>query len=763
MTPPVPEDPSAPLPESNVEGSRPRNGETRTAADADGAVPPETLAEAPTTRPASVPPAPDGDPDPPPTAPTLVDDPDATASHIPPSRDAEDAVPATADDAPASDAARLASWTPPQTSSGCRDLSGAAGWPQIEGYEILGQLGRDGQGQVYHAREKRLGLEVALKIPHRQGGEWAEMFLREAQALARVNHPNVVEIKAYDVRDEVAFFTMRLVRGPNLARIIERARKHGRPHRLSGRELCRVLGLDPDKLCPELREAMRDRRPWYRFVALWMAQAADGLAAAFQQGVLHRDIKPTNLILDEDGRVVVVDFGLARSLRERPDPTARGVSGTPPYIAPERVLGDWTRTDQRADIWALGATLYELLTWQRAYPRSGMGVLQDIATKDPTPPRACVGSVPPALEQICQRMMHRDPDQRYHDYRELSVDLRTFATRNRRTGPRAAPWVAAAAVVLLSTGGFAWWRGWLPRPATRGRPVGAIAKASGLGGAVDPHEPRIEPPRRDPRPAPTPEPQPGKQPRSAPPPGQPEPAREPEPKPQRPADQPKGNPPPAGNPPAKTPPGPQPSNVAPARRVILLFAEQDLNTRDSRPAEPNPDLAGLLRDALERRLDFEINAGRVELRDAPLTDELLKREQVIELARQQGANTVGYIRLRARPIQKVTGLKYGDETVYRWRVTLACELIDVASGRTLATPASSGEATVAAVPIVGSQHDYRWRFDDSGGREQHTHNSKAYEPPGEFPGPSENDTVRELVVKVAKRLVVTIRRLGEAP
>ncbi len=665
-----------------------------------------------------------------PTAPTLPDDPAPYSCRSGEVSPPPSGLPPTEASQPGSSEVRLRDPTPPRTSSAASRLHEATDAPQIEGYEILGQLGRDGQGQVYHAREKRLGLEVALKIPHRFEGAWAEMFLREARALARVNHRNVVEIKAYDVRDDVAFFTMRLVRGPNLVRIVRRAREHGRADRLSGPELCSLLGLDPHKLCPELREAMRSGRPWFRFVALWIAQAADGLGAAHEHGVLHRDVKPSNLILDEDGRVVVVDFGLARPLREQPDPAALGVTGTLPYLAPERVLGDWARVDHRADIWALGATLYELLALRRAYGRRGRDVLQQIATKDPPRPRDYVATIPPALERICRRMIERDPDRRYDDYHALAAALRAFA----RTGvggsvPRR-PLVlggAAALALLAAAGGL----GYALSHGSNGSPA-AVVQAPGQ--PAPPHAEPVREPQSENRQAPRPAP---------------------------------GEPAAPGRalPKEPSPPGAAAAALPDVRErlVLLLVAEQDLNTRDTRPPEPDSDLAELLRAALERRLAERIDAGRVELRDAPLGDEPLRREQAVALAREQGAHVVALTRLRARPVQKITGLQYGDETVYRWKVTLACELIDVRTGRTLRNAAASDEATVAAVPIVGSQHDYRWRFDESGGEEHHTHNYRPYEPPGEFPGPSENSTARELVVRVARKLVVQIDRLGESP
>jgi hypothetical protein len=193
--------------------------------------------------------------------------------------------------------------------------------------------------------------------------------------------------------------------------------------------------------------------------------AVAGLHAAHQQGILHRDIKPGNLLLAPDGRMMVADFGLARPLEAPSASGGSGVTGTYPYVAPERAAGDWARVDHRADIWALGATLYEFLTHQRAYPRQGKDVLQDIATTDPTPPRIVNSNIPVELERVCLRAMCRQPDGRYQSAQELAHDLRAWAEGSRRPWAWLAGLGTLAAVVVIALGFVL----------SRGHPAGARA------------------------------------------------------------------------------------------------------------------------------------------------------------------------------------------------------------------------------------------------------------------------------------------------
>lgn len=325
-------------------------------------------------------------------------------------------------------------------------LSAAAGGddlPQVDGFEIRERLGGDGQGDVFRAYDQNLRCDVALKAPREDGAASHERFISEARALAKVRHPNIVGIHAYGCCRGRPYFTMDLIDGPDVGRLVQRLRRRSRG-RPSGRLLFSEVGLERAALTDEVRRTAVGRDAYYRLVALWTAQAAEGLAAAQQAGVLHRDIKTANLLLSPDGRMMVADFGLARSILELPALAASGVVGTYPYVAPERVSG-LDNVDFRSDIWALGATLYELLTLQRAYPRNSAAVLRDITTLDPDPPSSLRPDVPAGLERICLRMLERDPDRRFQSWDELSQGLRGWLDRGQR---RSAWWIAVPAVAL---------------------------------------------------------------------------------------------------------------------------------------------------------------------------------------------------------------------------------------------------------------------------------------------------------------------------
>ncbi len=326
--------------------------------------------------------------------------------------------------------------------------------PVIEGYEILHPLGQGGMGTVYAARDLTLGVTVALKVPTEQTTAYQERFLSEAQCLAKVQHRNVVGIRNFGRSGRHVFFSMPLIDGPSAASMIKAFRQH-RAHRCRGRDVLALASVNEEVLLPELREAANRDRAYYRMVALWIAGAAEGLHAAHASGILHRDVKPANMLLASDGRLTVADFGLAIT---NDDLTGRayGISGTRPYVAPERVSGDQARIDHRADQWALGATLYEFLAFRRAYVHDGTEVLQDIATKDPVPPRRFHARVPRRLEDICLKAMRRDPAARYAHCAEMAAELRAFANSatawKRRVGLAAVVLVA----VLLTTGAMAY-------------------------------------------------------------------------------------------------------------------------------------------------------------------------------------------------------------------------------------------------------------------------------------------------------------------
>jgi predicted Ser/Thr protein kinase len=254
-------------------------------------------------------------------------------------------------------------------------------FPQLE---ILGFIGKGGMGAVYKARQPALDRLVALKILPAQtvgGPAFAERFNREARALAKLNHPNIVAIYEFGQAGGLSFFVMEFVDGLNL-RQLEQAGK------LSPREALQIV--------PQICEALQ---------------------FAHDEGIVHRDIKPANILLDKKGRVKIADFGIAKIMGSEPQPTlteTRGVLGTPQYMAPEQVEKPQA-VDHRADIFSLGVVFYEMLTGELplgkfAPPSSRMGVQVDVR-----------------LDEVVLRSLEKEPGRRYQHASQVKTAVETIA------------------------------------------------------------------------------------------------------------------------------------------------------------------------------------------------------------------------------------------------------------------------------------------------------------------------------------------------
>ena len=301
---------------------------------------------------------------------------------------------------------------------------------RIGKYEIVEELGRGSGGVVYDAYDAALERRVALKVL-RVGFDaeprMLERFEREARACARVRHPHIVEIYEAGQIDGNAFYAMSLVEGHSLHEAVK-AR----------------LPMDPETLC---REA---------------ANVADALQALHDDGIVHRDVKPQNIVVESDGRMVLADFGLARDTDAATMTKTGEALGTPHYMSPEQMLGRRDQIDGRTDVYGLGATLYQVLTGRPPFQTKDLSaLLRMVLTKRPEPVQRVVPSVPADCERIVMKCLEKRPEDRYPSAAALAEDLRRFAdgqsvqarpvSRWKRSlrWMRANPLPSTAAVLLL--------------------------------------------------------------------------------------------------------------------------------------------------------------------------------------------------------------------------------------------------------------------------------------------------------------------------
>ena len=270
------------------------------------------------------------------------------------------------------------------------------------------QLGEGSMGAVYLAHDRERQMRVALKTLRRVDPSGIYRFKREFRALADVSHPNLVQFYELFSAGREWFFTMEYVEGKDfLTYLLGSARrsvdtmhtsarrtKQGGGPRARGMEVLFPTPLDdPDSL----RDVLR--------------QVTEGLVAVHAAGKLHRDLKPDNVLVTREGRAVVLDFGVAFELHQDSHGTMEaGVMGTPAYMSPEQAGGDVVT--ERTDFYALGAMIYEALTGQVPFEGSYMDVLRDKQNADPRPPSELVADIPPDLEELCMRLLARDPQER---------------------------------------------------------------------------------------------------------------------------------------------------------------------------------------------------------------------------------------------------------------------------------------------------------------------------------------------------------------
>jgi serine/threonine protein kinase/formylglycine-generating enzyme required for sulfatase activity len=268
-------------------------------------------------------------------------------------------------------------------------------------YRITGKLGSGGFGVVYRGYDDDLRREVAIKVPHRERldtPEDAETYLAEARILASLDHPHIVPVHDLGrTEDGLCFVVAKFIQGTDLALKLKDAR----------------LSFDES--------------------AKLTATIADALHHAHKRGLVHRDVKPGNILLDTEGRPYLADFGLA--LKEEDYGKGGGIHGTPAYMSPEQANGEGHRVDGRSDIFSLGSVFYELLTGMRPFRGKTLAdLIIQIKSDEPRPPRQVADAIPPELERICLKALTKKASERYTTAKDLADDLRHFLDHAPGTG-----------------------------------------------------------------------------------------------------------------------------------------------------------------------------------------------------------------------------------------------------------------------------------------------------------------------------------------
>jgi serine/threonine protein kinase len=267
--------------------------------------------------------------------------------------------------------------------------------PRLPGYDIDSELGRGGMGVVYKAQQIGLGRTVALKMilaGQHASPEQLARFHTEAEAVARLQHPNIVQIHEVGEHEGMPYFSLEFVAGGNLS------------NKLAGTP-------QPARDSAEMVQTL-----------------AHAVHAAHERGVIHRDLKPDNVLLTELGSPKIADFGLAKMMDAGPQHTQTGLPlGTPSFMAPEQARGESGEIGPATDVYALGAILYEMLTGRPPFRgTTAIETVRQVISEDPLPPSRLQSKVPRDLETICLRCLEKRTDQRYSTAAQLAEDLQRF-------------------------------------------------------------------------------------------------------------------------------------------------------------------------------------------------------------------------------------------------------------------------------------------------------------------------------------------------
>src|SRR5213592_1808470 len=276
----------------------------------------------------------------------------------------------------------------------------------ISQYKVLSLLGEGGMGEVYRARDAKLGRDVAIKVmpaAFSADAERLRRFEQEAQAAGALNHPNILVIFHIGTHEGAPYIVSELLEGDTLR------------ERMAGAALSQRKAID------------------------YALQTAHGLAAAHEKGIIHGDLKPENLFVTKDGRVKILDFGLAKLIgvgdgtqsqtevpTRRVDTDPGVVMGTIGYMSPEQLRG--RPTDHRSDIFSFGAILYEMLSGKRAFRgESTADTMSAILREDPPDLSETNKTISPALERVVHHCLEKNPDERFHSARDLAFAIESLS------------------------------------------------------------------------------------------------------------------------------------------------------------------------------------------------------------------------------------------------------------------------------------------------------------------------------------------------
>lgn len=358
-----------------------------------------------------------------------------------------------------------------QLSSGCEDRAEKTASGSVNGllgdFRIIREIGRGGMGIVYEAKQLSLNRRVALKVlPFAAALDPRQLyrFQREAEAAAHLHHTNIVPVFGVFCERGVHFYAMQFIEGRTLANVITELRG-GASEAPSASDTVPIAGLSTHR--------SGRRAEIFRTIALLGVQAAEALEHAHREGVIHRDVKPANLLVDASGNLWITDFGLARLLNEQGQTMSGDLVGTLRYMSPEQASVCDAPIDHRADIYSLGATLYELLTFEPVFDGRGRSeLLRQIAAEEPRPLRRLRPIVPMELETIVLKALDKEPARRYSSAQDLADDLRRFLNDEPIRARRAS---------LLDKS-----RKWSRRhrPLVRSAALAFVVTLTGLGGSV---------------------------------------------------------------------------------------------------------------------------------------------------------------------------------------------------------------------------------------------------------------------------------------